>query len=81
MKLFPNIKNYLYDNEYFIDITNNYTHIYNYQSLESLSETFISLKFANFIMHIEGENLKVTKVLSNEMQIIGTIVKVCFINA
>ncbi len=78
MKLLNQVRNYLYDNEYFIDITSNYTHIYNYLSLENLTETEIYLKFANFSVHITGDNLKVTKVLSNEMQITGNIEKVNF---
>ena len=56
-----------------------YIHVFNYEELISLSSKKIELKFSNFKLVIDGENLFINKMFPNEMLIKGTINKVGFV--
>ena len=73
-----NLINFLYDKNYFINIYDEYIHIFNYQELISLSSKKIILKMESFKININGTDLFITKMLPNEILIKGNIVKVEF---
>ena len=73
MRIMKNLQNFLYDQEYFIDIFQNCLHVYYYEELLSLSDTLIELKLKEFILIIEGENLSISSMDKHEMLIKGKI--------
>lgn len=79
MHMKDSLINFLYDKKYFINIYDEYIHVFNYEELISLSSKKIELKFNNFKLVIDGENLFINKMFPNEMLIKGTINKVGFI--
>ena len=68
----------LYDKKYFINIYDEYIHIFNYQELVSLSSKKIVLKMETFKIEVTGDNLFITRMLPNEILIKGIIGKVEF---
>ena len=79
MHIKESLINFLYDKDYFINIFENYIHVFNFRELKSLSSKKIILKLDTFTLDIEGNDLFVTKMLPNEVLIKGTISKVGFI--
>ena len=79
MHMKDSLINFLYDKKYFINIYDEYIHVFNYEELISLSSKKIELKFNNFKLVIDGENLFINKMFPNEMLIKGTINKVGFV--
>lgn len=73
-----NLINFLYDKKYFINIYDEYIHIFNYQELVSLSSEKIVLKLETFKLNIMGSVLFITKMLPNEILIKGKVSKVEF---
>lgn len=79
MRIIKNLQNFLMDQEYYIDIFNNFLHVYYYETLISLSETLIELKLKEFVLAIEGNDLIVSKMDNHEILIKGLINNVRFI--
>lgn len=79
MHMKDSLINFLYDKKYFINIYDEYIHVFNYEELISLSSKKIELRFSSFNLIIDGENLFINKMLSNEMLIKGVINKVGFV--
>ena len=73
MRIMKNLQNFLYDQEYFIDIFKNCLHVYYYEELLSLSDTLIELKLKEFILIIEGEDLSISSMDKHEMLMKGKI--------
>lgn len=67
------IKDFLYDQNYFITMYNENIFIYGYKEIESLTNKTVKLKIDNFILKIDGNNLKVTKMNNSELFINGII--------
>ena len=65
--------NFLYDKEYFISIYDNFIHVFNYKELISLTSKLVILKLDKFKLEIKGEDLFITKMMSNEILIRGVI--------
>lgn len=79
MHMKDSLINFLYDKKYFINIYDKYIHVFNYEELISLSSKKIELKFSNFKLVIDGDNLFINKMFPNEVLIKGTINKVGFV--
>ncbi len=79
MHIKESLINFLYDKDYFINIFENYIHVFNFRELKSLSSKKIILKLDTFTLDIEGNDLFITKMLPNEVLIKGSISKVGFI--
>ena len=73
MHLKDNILNFLYDKEYFINIYDNFIHIFNYQELLSLNSNRIVLKFQKFKIDIKGDKLFIIKMNNKELLIKGQL--------
>lgn len=76
MKIIDNIKSFLYDKDYFINIFENYIYIFNYLDLNHFSDKEISLKLENFNVDIIGKDLSIIKMMDKEILIEGYIEKV-----
>lgn len=73
MHIKDTLVNFLYDKEYFISIYDNFIHVFNYKELISLTSKLVILKLDKFILEIKGEDLFITKMVSNEILIRGVI--------
>lgn len=79
MRIINNLKNFLLDQDYYIDIFNNCLHVYYYESLIHLSDKLIKLKLKEFKLEIEGNNLSISSMDNHEILIKGEINNVRFI--
>lgn len=73
MRIMKNLQNFLYDQDYYIDIFNNCLHVYYYLDLINLSDKLIELRLKDFILKIEGKDLIVSKMDKHEILIKGVI--------
>ena len=73
MQIRDNLKNFLYDQEYYIDLYQDYIHLYGYEKLVSLSSTSIEIKFKSFLLKVKGQNLRIKNMDKKEMLIKGLI--------
>ncbi|MFI3260151.1 MAG: YabP/YqfC family sporulation protein [bacterium] len=73
MNLINNIKNFLYDKEYFVSMYEEHIHLYGYNQIIKFDESELIFDFTKFKLNIKGEKLLVKKMLSNEMLISGII--------
>ena len=80
MHLYKTIKNFLYDQDYFIDIWDKYIHIFHFIDIETLNENLIVLILDKFKLEIKGEDFKVLKLTKNEILIAGNIKEMRFYN-
>jgi len=70
-----NIKNYILEKDFKIILSNNYIDIINYLDIISIDDKNITIKSDKNIS-IKGNNLSVSKLLDNEILIIGDIEKI-----
>ena len=73
MRIINNLKDFLIDKEYYIDIFDNKLHAYNYIKLLKLNENIVELKFEKFILEIKGENIKIIEMDNHEILVSGII--------
>lgn len=73
MNLRDNIKNFLYDQKYIINIYEEEIYIFNYIYLPRFNENEIVVKIDDFKVLIKGGNLKITKMIDKELLIKGMI--------
>lgn len=76
MKLINKIENYLSDNEYRIIIKDNSINIINYDEILDFSLTKISIRSKQKVIIIEGKNLIISKMLEDEVLVIGNITNI-----
>ena len=76
MKLRERLDNYLYDKEYKIIIKENYVNIINYDEIVDFSSNSISVKYQNKMIIIEGHNLIISKMIIDELIVIGRITNI-----
>lgn len=76
MRLISKLDRYLEDKKYQIIIKENQVNIINFQEIIDFSISKISLRCDNKIVNIEGKNLIISKMLDNEVLIIGIIFNV-----
>lgn len=75
MKIFDRIDNYLVDKEYKIIIKKNYLDIINYEEVKDFSDKEIKIKHKDGIIKIIGDNLVISKMLDEEIIIMGNITR------
>lgn len=79
MRIIKNLQNFLYDQDYYIDIFNNCLHVYYYLELIALSDKVIELKLKEFNLIIEGEDLIISAMDNHEILVKGMISSLRFI--
>ncbi|MBQ1496077.1 MAG: YabP/YqfC family sporulation protein [Bacilli bacterium] len=72
MKLFDNIRGYIKEDEFKIIIFDNKINIINYKDIKELSDNKIVIMTDKYI-YIEGKNLRLMKLFSNELLISGDL--------
>lgn len=80
MKIVNNIKSFLYDKQYFINIFDNCVHVFNYLDLESFSDDYINLRMDTFKLRVKGSNLAIVKMEEREILVRGEISGVEMVN-
>lgn len=78
MHIVKNLQNFLYDQDYYIDLFKNCLYVYYYEELLSLSEILIELRLKEFILIIEGNNLSISNMDKQEILIKGEIKEMRF---
>lgn len=73
MNLVNNLKNFLYDKNYFISIFDNSLHLYGYEKIVKFSSSELIFVFDGFNIHVKGDGFLVKKMLNNEVLISGNI--------
>ena len=77
MRIFNDVKNYIGENNFRIIIYKDKIDIINYKKIEEISDNKVVIKNDNKII-ILGKNLKLYRLLNNEVLIIGTIKNIDF---
>lgn len=73
MKLTSKLDRYLEDKNYKIIIQKNQVNIINFKEIIDFSDNKISLKCDNKRINVEGKNLIISKMIDDELLIIGNI--------
>lgn len=73
MKIFDKLNNYINENKYKIIFSNNYVNIVNYIEILDFNSNKISIKYDNGLTIINGKDLVVSRMLEEEILIIGKI--------
>ena len=73
MKMFKEIVNYIKDSKFKIIYVNNSVDVVNYDKILEVRSEVITLEKENKLVFIKGANLKLDKLLDNEILITGTI--------
>lgn len=68
-----NLRSFINDNEWRINIYEGKINIVNYDDVISLEDNRISIKYKKGMIIIKGDNLSVNKLLDNEILITGNI--------
>ena len=68
-----NIRNYLNNKSYNINISKNQLYINNYNKIDNINDKNISIIFEDFKLNIEGLNIKVIKMIDKEILFNGLI--------
>ncbi len=68
-----NIRNYLNNKSYNINISKNQLYINNYNKIDNINDKNISIIFEDFILKVEGINIKVNKMIDKEILFNGLI--------
>ena len=67
------IKNYIYDNNFQINIIDNKVNIINYTDIITIEKEIVSVTNKEKIITIKGTNLSLNKLLDNEILITGEV--------
>ena len=70
------IRNQLLDLDFKIVLKHNEINIINYIELLDFNENIMKIKYSDGILKVEGKNLKLKKILNDELLIFGEIYKV-----
>ena len=73
MKIFREIKSYINEDTYRINVINNKINIINYIEIKSFSDNKIIIKHKEGYTTITGKELIISKMYENEILITGTI--------
>lgn len=79
MKLIRKIDNYINDKKFYIIFKDNKLNVINYSEILDFSSSKISIRYEDKIYNIEGTELVISKMMDNEIMIIGNIYKITFI--
>lgn len=71
--LLNNIRNYLNNNSYNINLSKNQLYINNYNKIDNINDKNISIIFNDFKLNIDGINIKVIKMIDKEILFNGQI--------
>lgn len=73
MHLYKTIKNFLFDQDYFIDMWSNNIHLYGFLDILTLQENKVCFHLEKFDVELIGEDFRVLKLTKNEILLSGTL--------
>ena len=76
--LFRNVKNYLVNKSFNINIFDNGIYLTDYVLVDCISDTLLVVRFDSFILKIYGKDFSVSRMLDDEVLFNGKIEKVNF---
>ncbi len=77
-KMLNNLRNFINDDAWRINIMENKIDIVNYIDVLSLDDNRISIKYSNGSIIIKGNNLSISKMLDKELLIVGEVQSIEF---
>ncbi len=79
MRLVNKVRNFLVDQEYYIDIYDNKIHIFHYIDILKLEDEEIILALEHFKLILTGANFRVSRLENQEIMISGILENLKFI--
>ena len=79
MHIYKTIKNFLLDQDYFIDLWQKNIHIYGFSKIEILQENRALFLIEEFKLEVLGQDFRVLKLTKNEILLQGTIKEMRFL--
>lgn len=76
--MLKDLRNYIFENEFRINIINGKIDIINYQTIDHFDDKRIIIEHESGIITVKGQNLTISKLLNDEVLISGTIEAVEF---
>ncbi len=76
--MLKNLRNYISENEFRINIVTGKVDIVNYQTIDHFDDKRIIIEYDNGIITVKGQNLIISKLLHDEVLISGEIEAVEF---
>ena len=73
MHLYKTIQNFLYDKDYFIDMWEDFIHVYGFIDIEVLKEDKITLVLPQSKIFLQGHSFRVIKLTKKEILIEGVL--------
>ena len=73
MHIYKTIKNFLLDQEYFIDLWQENIHIYGFKKIDVLQENRAVFVLEKFTLEILGNNFRVLKLTNKEILLQGSL--------
>ena len=78
MHLTNRVREFLIDQDYYIDIYENHIHVFHYIDVLKLQEEEIILQMEQFQLHMKGHEFRVKQLEKHEILIIGTLESLVF---
>ena len=73
MHIYKTIKNFLLDQDYYIDLWQENIHIYGFQKIDVLQENRAVFVLEKFTLEILGKNFRVLKLTNKEILLQGSL--------
>ena len=73
MHIYKTIKNFLFDQEYFIDLWQENIHIYGFKKIDVLQENRAVFVLEKFSLEILGKDFRVLKLTNKEILLQGSL--------
>lgn len=79
MQLVNKVRNFLVDQDYYIDIYNNFVHVFRYVDILKLQDEEIILQMDSFQLVLKGANFRVSRLEKQEILISGILENLKFV--
>ena len=73
MSMYQEIRNYITNNNFKLIYTNKYLNIINYDKIIILEDDKIEILISNKIFKIQGDNLKLKRIMNSELLVTGNV--------
>ena len=73
MSMYQEIRNYITNNNFKLIYTNKYLNIINYDNINILEDDKIEILISNKIFKIQGDNLKLKRIMNSELLVTGNV--------
>lgn len=73
MQLLNHVREFLVDQNYYIDIYDHFIHVFHYIDILKLQDEEIILQMDNFVLTLKGANFRVKRLENQEILVSGTL--------